>query len=87
MEGRVKTPALSNGVYFGLKTNRSTQNDFEIKSRITSILIHPHPSGRLDLCSPMEKRTPECPVPLAVTIITEIFFYFTKMFLNVSLID
>jgi hypothetical protein len=35
----------------------------------------------------MEKRTPECPVPLAVTVITEIFFHFTKIFLNGYLMD
>lgn len=30
---------------------------------------------------------PECPVPLAVTVITEIFFRFTKIFLSGSLLD
>jgi hypothetical protein len=35
----------------------------------------------------LEKRTPECPVPLAVTVITEIFFHFTKIFLNGYLMD
>jgi hypothetical protein len=35
----------------------------------------------------LEKRTPERPVPLAVAIITEIFFHFTKIFFNGSLMD
>jgi hypothetical protein len=35
----------------------------------------------------MEKRTPKCPVPLAMTVITDIFFHFTKIFLNGYLMD
>jgi len=35
----------------------------------------------------MEKLALECPVPFAVTVMTEIFFYFTIIFFNVYLMD
>jgi hypothetical protein len=35
----------------------------------------------------MEKLTLECPVPFTVTVMAEIFFYFTILCFNVYLID
>jgi hypothetical protein len=42
--------------------------------------IHPHPFRRPDLYAPPEERTLVGPVPFAVTILTEVFFYFPVAF-------